>query len=55
MNRYSGLRWSHADVRDKTKWRGTNWMGKELMAVRDEIVGFCDLVTIHYLYWLVSR
>jgi len=32
-----GLSVSHKDVEDKSKWRGTNWLGEVLMLVREEL------------------
>ena len=32
-----GLYLHHEDIKDKTKWRGKNMMGKALMAVRQDL------------------
>lgn len=32
-----GLGYDHPDIEDKTKWRGTNWLGEVLMETREAI------------------
>lgn len=33
-----GLHWEDDDVLDERKWKGTNWLGKCLMEVREKII-----------------
>lgn len=34
-----GLGEDHPDALDKSKWQGTNWLGEEIMKVRDALKG----------------